>query len=52
MSTNSESLKSQIFVIDMYDDSINNFKDQLTSFGSYERKLLRNGRHKNIYEQL
>lgn len=52
MRTNSEQLKNRLFTIDKYNDIITNFKEQLTGFGPYEKKLLRNGRHKMFYEKL
>lgn len=50
--TNGDKLKYRLFNIDQYNNIIVNFKDQLTSFGPSEKKLLRRGRRKMFYQEL
>lgn len=49
MRSNSDQLKQRLFTIDQYNDIIINFKNQIIGFGPYEKKRLRNGRHKKFY---
>jgi hypothetical protein len=52
MKSTAEQLKSKLFGIDQYNDIIVNFKTQIEGFNHHEKKLLRNGRYNNFYEEL
>jgi hypothetical protein len=52
MKTSAEQLKLKLFGIDQYNDIIVNFKTQIEGFDRYEKRLLRNGRYKEFYQEL
>ena len=45
-------LKSKLFEVDKFHEIVHNFKNQIEGFNQYEKRLLRNGRHRKFYEEL